>query len=377
MKLFLYILLLLPTFSFAKEVEVDTFLVNKEEELANLLKTLRESKSDAELKLNNLNFTEELKTVLKHPGMGILEYPFEKLTTMSTITSPDKEFRLFNWNIENENQVHSHFCFMVRKGRGGKNQIITFKEDKFTLGPRPDGMLTPNRWYGGLYYKIVPVDIGRKRYYTMFAYNGANRSINKKILDVFWFKGKSLRIGYPLFQDERDKEELHRRVFIEYSDKATISVNYEANINKIVFDHLRPEAPNLRGMYEYYIPDMSYDAYFWENDFWNYQADIIVGNDKEKSRREYYIDPDTGEEKYKIVPIDWVEPTSGNAGEKHTVADIENGNKDPKQKKKERKARKKRAKKEYKMMCKDDRKQRRIAKKNAKRSNPRSAYRNN
>lgn len=368
MKILFYILLLLPAFSFAKEVEVDTFLVRKEDELAILLKKLRESKSAGEIEMNNVNFTEELKEVLKYPG--VFDYPFEKLNTMSTIKSPDGEFRLFNWNVEDKNQKHSHFCYMVRKGRGGKNQIIKFKEDKFTLGPRPDGMLTPNRWYGALYYKIVPVNIGRKTYYTMFAYNGATRSSNKKILDVFWFKGKTLRIGYPLFQDERDKETLHNRVFIEYSEKASISVRYEANINKIVFDHLMPETPNLKGMYEYYIPDMSYDAYFWENDFWNYQADIIVGNDKEKSRREYYIDEETGEEKFKIVPIDWVNPVGGGMGEKHTVATIENGEQDPKKRKKEKKARQKRDNKEYKKMYKGDRKQRRIAKKNAKRKKP-------
>jgi hypothetical protein len=368
MKLLLYILLLLPNLTFGKEVEVDTFLVRKEDELALLLKKLRASKSSGELGLNNLNFTEELKEVLKYPG--VLDYPFEKLNTMSTVKSPDGEFRLFNWNIEDENQMHSHFCYLVRKGRSGKNQVIAFKEDKFTLGPRPDGMLTPRRWYGALYYKIVPIDIGRKTYYTMFAYNGGTRSSNKKILDVFWFKGKTLRIGYPLFQDERDNETLYNRVFIEYSEKASVSVRFEAKINKIVFDHLMPETPNLKGMYEYYIPDMSYDAYFWKNDFWNYQADIIVGNDREKSRREYYIDKDTGEENFKIVPIDWINPVGGGMGEKHTVADIENGEQDPKKKRKAKKQGQKKDKKEYKILYKGDKKQKRIARKNAKRKKP-------
>jgi hypothetical protein len=369
MKLLLYILLLLPNVNFAKQIEVDTFLVRQEIQLAKSLRELRQSKTKVDIEMANISFTQDLKEVLMAPG--IMDYPFDSLKTMSTITAPDGAFRLFNWNVEDENQMHSHFCYLVRKVRGGKNEVIPFKEDKFTLGPRPDGMLTPNRWYGALYYKIVPVTVGRKTLYTMFAYNGATRSSNKKILDVFWFKGKSLRIGYPLFQDERNKAELHKRVFIEYSEKASISVNYKRGINKIIFDHLMPETPNLKGMYEYYVPDMSYDAYFWENDFWNYQADIIVGNDKEKSRREYYIDEDTGEEMYKIVPIDFINPSYEN---KDLTTDTENGSITPKQRKKQERAKRKKDKSEFGKMSKEAKKQRRIYNRNMRKSRNRSAY---
>lgn len=373
MKILLYILLLIPNFTFAKKIEIDTFLVRKENDLVLLLDKLRSSKENAEIDYNNLNFDEELRVVLNAPG--VLDYPFDRLSTMSTIKSPDGVFRVFNWNIEDENQVHSHFCYVVKKGRGGKNQVIKFKEDKFTLGPRPDGMLSPNRWYGGLYYKIVPIKVGRKTMYTMFAYNGGTRSSNKKILDVFWFKGKSLRLGYPIFQDERNEEELHRRVFIEYSEKATISVRYDKGINKIIFDHLVPEVGNLKGMYEYYIPNMEYDAYFWQNNFWNYQADIIVGNDKEKSRRIYSIDEETGEETFEIVPIDFVNPSKdGRIMER----DIENNNLTEKEKRKLIKVNEKIKRKQDRLadknLSKDQKRQLKLIRKQAKKNKNRSAF---
>jgi hypothetical protein len=203
----------------------------------------------------------------------------------------------------------------------------------------------------------------------MFAYDGATRSSNKKILDVFWFKGKSLRIGYPLFQDERNKTELHKRVFIEYSEKASISVNHKPSINKIVFDHLMPETPNLKGMYEYYIPDMSYDAYFWENDFWNYQADIIIGNDKEKSRREYYLDEETGEEQYRIVPIDYVKPEG-----KDLTTETENGNSDPKALRKVQKTKKKKDQGDFNKMSREAKKDRRKYNRYMRKNKNRSSY---
>ena len=369
MKIFVYILLLIPSLCFSKEIEVDTFLVRKEIELANLLRKLRQAKTKNDIEMANISFTQSLNEALVAPG--ILEYPFDSLNTMSTIKSPDGAFRLFNWNIEDENQKHSHFCYLVRK-KGSKNQIIPFKEDKFTLGPTPDGMLTPNRWYGALYYNIVPVAIGRKKYYTMFAYDGATRSSNKKILDVFWFKGRGLRIGYPLFQDETNKAKLHQRVFIEYSEKASLSVNHKPSINKIIFDHLIPETPNLKGMYEYYVPEMIYDAYFWENNYWNYQADIKVGNDKEKSRREYYLDKKTGETKYKIVPINYVNPTTN--GTKMTSA-TENGSQDKKKLKKEKKQKSKRDKEVFNKGNKEAKKDRRKYNRYMRKNKNRSAYR--
>jgi len=339
---FVFLLIINNTFSFAKKIEVDTFLVRKENDIAKALETLRQSKSNTELELNNISLISELKDIFSSPNL--FDYEFTKLTTMSTIMPDDKSFRLFNWNIENEQQIHSHYCFLVKKGRNGKNKIYEFKEDKVTLGPNPKGYLTPYKWYGALYYKIITKKVKNKTFYTILGFNGNNRSSNKKILDVFWFKGKTLRIGYPLFQDERDLDKLNYRVFFEYSDKATISVKYLSDIDKIVFDHLSPETPKLRGMYEYYVPDFTYDAYFWEDGFWHYQADIIVGNPTKLSRRVYSIDPKTGEETYKIVAIDWVNPVDPNSGDQKDIQVETENNQTKKSKKRKEKERKKKNK---------------------------------
>jgi len=356
---FLFILTFSSAFSFSKGIEVDTFLVRKENEIALALENLRKSKSKSELELNNITLISELKDIFNNPN--IFKYNFTKLTTMSTITPEDKSFRLFNWNIEDKNQNHTHYCYLVKKGRGGKNKVYTFKEDKITLSPSPKGYLSPNRWYGALYYKIVTKKVGNKTFYTIFGYNGNNRSSNKKILDVFWFKGRTLRIGYPLFQDERDLEKLNYRVFFEFSDKANVSVKYLNDIDKIVFDHLSPETPKLRGMYEYYVPDMTYDAFYWEDGFWHYQADIIVGNPEQKQRRVYSIDPKTGEETYKVVALDWINPVDANSGDQKDIQVETENNQTKKSKKRKRKAKKK--------------KNKRIRKKN-KKGQPRSAIGN-
>lgn len=326
-----------PFFGFNQDQEA---LMVAENDIAILLDSLRKAKTDAQRELHNISLYQAVKDL--EEINGILDYPFRKLTTMSTIKAPDGEFRLFNWNVENSNLEHSHYCIMFKKSRGLKKQTaIEFKEDKYTLPPRPTTMLTPNKWYGALYYKIVPVKVGNKNLYTVLGYSGGTRSSNKKLLEVFWFRGNKLRLGYPIFETEENDRNLQRRIFFEYSEQANVSVKFIPEIGKIVFDHLVPENENMEGMYEFYIPDLSYDAYYWQDGHWKYQKDIQVGNKTEKTTKVFYTDPKTGETKFKVEKNRWQDPTgegSAGTGEKHVAVDIENDGKKPEKAKKGKKA---------------------------------------
>ena len=319
-------------------------LIAAEIEIASWLDSVRKARTDAEQEMHNISLYQAVKDL--EDINGILEYPFSKLTSMSTIKAPDGEFRLFNWNIENKNLVNSHYCIMFKKARGLKKHIaIEFKEDKYTIPPKPTNMLTPNKWYGALYYKIVPVRVGNRKLYTILGYSGGTRSTNKKLIEVFWFKGNKLRLGYPLFETEDNAKNLQRRIFFEYSEQATVSVRFLTDIGKIVFDHLVPENKNMEGMYEFYIPDLSYDAYYWKDGRWKYQKDIQVGNKSEKTTKIFYTDPKTGDTRFKVQKNKWEDPTgegSAGTGEKHVATDIENDGKSSKddKRKKEKKPRK-------------------------------------
>jgi hypothetical protein len=202
-------------------------------------------------------------------------------------------------------------------------------EDRLTITPRPEHTLTADHWYGALYYNIVPVIKGNKTLYTIFAYNGNDASTNRKLLDVFYFKGKSMRIGYPLFQEAPGSQHLLRRVFFEYSEKAIMSLRLNDNLGAIVFDHLMPETPQLEGIYDYYIPDMTYDGYKWENGIWVYVEDIIAYNDPNESVRQYIPGDDESEDRYREVDDVWTNPVDPNnplGGGTNAIAPIENVN---------------------------------------------------
>lgn len=325
MKTLTVILLLLPSFIFAEKIEVDTFLVSQEALIGQMIKDLRSAPDDGEKESINIDLQAALEDLLEYPG--VVEYPFESWNTISTITSPDGAFRIFNWNVEDNDMNHSHFCYVVKPTYGSKpNKVYKFKEDKITLPPRPDMMLTPDRWYGALYYKILPVQRGNKTYYTVLGYSGKDRSTNMKILEVFYFKGRSLRLGHPMFQESAGSKTLLKRVFFEYSEKAVVSVNINEKLGGIVFDHLVPEQKNLEGLYSFYIPDMTYDAYRLDDGIWRYNEDVIAYNDPNKKVKQWRPTEEGNNSEFEEVKDFWINPVdnqSPNGGGTDATAPIE------------------------------------------------------
>ena len=60
-----------------------------------------------------------------------------------------------------------------------------------------------------------------------------------------------------------------------------MSLRYNEKKKMIVFDHLSPSNQMLKNNYEFYGPDMTYDAYKFQNNSWNFLKNIEVGNPSE------------------------------------------------------------------------------------------------
>ena len=55
----------------------------------------------------------------------------------------------------------------------------------------------------------------------------------------------------------------------------------------IIYDHLSPTSPQLEGMYDFYVPDGSYDAFKWEKGKWVYIKDFDARTGKSKLDKLY------------------------------------------------------------------------------------------
>ena len=301
-------MLCFPVIFFSQEKEKN--MATYELMLSEKLTELRKLREDSALIVKN----EEFKTLLEEALSSdeAFDYPFASLTTVGKIYSDDELVRIFSWNIQYESKLHDYFSFVLKKDeRRDKVHLIELKRNKQYLSSIVNETIEHENWYGALYYDIIDVQKGNKTYYTLLGYDANNERSSIKLLDVMYFVGKYPKFGYPIFEVENG---FANRVIFEHSARATMSLRYDTERNKIIFDHLSPETPALKEFRDYYIPDMSYDAYFFENNKWRLEEDVIAVNKEKKEEinlRAYDAELDT----VVNVPVKskWINPEDSNA----------------------------------------------------------------
>jgi hypothetical protein len=158
--------------------------------------------------------------------------------------------------------------------------------------PKPEEeVLTPDRWYGSIYYHIQQFDTPKGRQYLLFGFDAFEFFEKRKVIDVLSFtsEGKPL-FGAPLFEMEPGQSAKHRLIF-QYSSEASVRCNWDENYKMILFDHLIPwGSPFGRGLTA--VPDGSYDGLRWEKGQWKFISKVF--NDVQQDAPE---DPTAGERK--------------------------------------------------------------------------------
>lgn len=286
----------------------EAVLMKDEVVLKQLLDDLRATpNSDKDsLIAKNDRFKAALKTTLAKEGA--FDYPFESLSkSVGFIKSSDNVLRIINWNIEFEGFSYEYAGFvMIQNIKKKKVYLHPMIDNPEVLSPRTDEVLDLNNWYGALYYSIVTKNKGNKIYYTLLGWDGRFQSSNMKIVDVLTINGANVRLGAPIF---KTKEGLKKRLIFEYSEKASMSLKYEIDYDRITFDHLSPEEPGLEGLYSYYVPDMSYDALKFEDGIWQMKEDVIaINKNGDKTKKILVQNPKTGKLEEKEIKDEFEAP---------------------------------------------------------------------
>ena len=301
----------------------------REDSLEILLNDLRAAKNDWEKEEKNLLFKDYLKETLKENAA--FSYPFAKLKTVGFIDSPDGQLRIVNWNVEQEDQTQKYYCFILHYDKRKKAaELSELIDNSYNLPMKPDGILEADNWYGALYYKIIPTDKGSKTVYTLLGWDGNSSMSTMKLIDVLYFSGDNPKLGSPIF---KTKDVTYKRMFFEHSKKAVMSLKYEQHYDRIIFDHLSPETPDLAGFYSFYVPDFSYDAFVWENNKWVLHEDVIGINKGGDEKQAIYVKNErTGKIEKKEIKGKWVNPEDQNApggGSEHVAVTPEQDQQNP------------------------------------------------
>lgn len=255
-----------------------------EDTLLRLEKDLYASKNDKVKMEANARLKAAFELILKKENS--FNYPFDSLKEIGRIYSPDKSFRIINWDVPKDDGTYDYFGFIQTYDTKRKANHLYPLTDKSADIKNPDNTVgDAAKWFGMLYYKIIPIKVKRKKYYTLLGADGNDRLTRKKIVDVLYFiPDGSPRFGADLFKLEKRSP---KRVIFEFSAQATMSLNYNEDTKQIVFDHLAPSQSKFEGQFQYYGPDFSFDGLELIKGKWVYITDVDARNGKSNKDNKY------------------------------------------------------------------------------------------
>ncbi|MCX6248313.1 MAG: hypothetical protein NTW10_11325 [Bacteroidetes bacterium] len=221
-----FCLIFLILFSLSMQAQERLTLPVMEDSLSLIQRMIRKTVNDsARLSLNNL-FRNTLKTAIGLPGS--FSYPFDSLKKMAKLTSPDKRFRIYNWNIPRAEGSNSYFCLLQIQDRKSKNSftLIEFLDRSDSISDPEHTVLGPGSWYGSLYYKIIPEGSDAGMIYTLLGWQGVSSVENHKLIEILTFDEKeSPHLGKKIFYKFLNGQNV--RVIFRYSPAASMVLRYE------------------------------------------------------------------------------------------------------------------------------------------------------
>ena len=285
--LIVFLLLGVSSISFSQDLNQIT---DDEESLKLLFDSIYYSTDDSlKIELNN-QVLDIFEYMLYNDAS--FNYPFDSLTRIGKIKSRDGLLRIYNWNIAFSDKTNKYFGFIQYYSKSKKEYLIYPLIDKSEEISMPEKQSLDNtNWYGALYYKIIETESGHRKYYTLLAWDGYSDLITRKIIDVLYFtmSGKP-HFGYGMFYmnktDKANSRKLRKkRVIFSYSQKAKMTLHYDKKHEMIIFDHLSPSSPHLKGNYQYYGPDWTYEGLYLKKGKWINEIDVDVRNPKSKIKK--------------------------------------------------------------------------------------------
>jgi len=285
----LALIVLLSSFCVSKHATAQNVRSNSEiqDSLSRISSEIWKQKSDSAKLAANTVFLNVFNTVLKSDTL--ISFPLDSIYGITHVASSDAKMHLYTWNIPFKNGTNKYFGFI--RANIDNPILIPLVSHEYNNEDLSNQLMSPQNWYGALYYKLIQMKIEDKEAYTLLGWDGFTATSNRKIIDILTIDTKgNIQFGMPVFKTDQG---IKSRVVMEYSEKANMLLRYDYQaimIQKkkkikremawlIVMDRLIPMDPSMKGMRKYYIPvgDI-YDGFIFRNGYWSMVEDIDVTN---------------------------------------------------------------------------------------------------
>lgn len=212
------------------------------------------------------------------------QYSFDTLhKVMGILDAPDGAFRVYNWAFPRTDGTYLYFAYIVSQDKNEHVQVFKLNDVSDSITDPKKAAFNNTNWYGCLYYEVLHNRVNKKDIYTLLGWDGQDLFTNQKIVEILTFANNGEpQFGKNLFNGPFSK---FKRVMLQYSEKSSMTLNYNKQKNMIIFDHLSPVKSQYTGHYEYYGADFSYDALMFVDGKWKYQPDIDIRLDKPAKKK--------------------------------------------------------------------------------------------
>lgn len=206
-------------------------------------------------------------------------YPFERLKSVSIQYPQDSSFRIFTWQLYVDKDDYRYYGALQMNTPELK--LFPLIDRSFQVTGEEHAELSPEEWYGSVYYNLLDVDGPNGKYYLLFGFDGYSFFRKRKLIDVLSFQDGKPLFGAPVFVHEGGQRK--HRVVREYSAEVSTRCNYDELLELVIFDHLiERDGPYGEGSVRY--PDGSYEAYRLEGGLW-WHVDKVFDQVSEEAPR--------------------------------------------------------------------------------------------
>jgi hypothetical protein len=270
--------------SFAQSVSENSVI---QDSLSRLSALIWKQKTDsARLQTNNIFFV-KFQSVLESGSSA--SFTFDSIYGITRVTSADGNLSIYTWNVPLSNGTNKYFGFLQLKQ--DISILIPLQSNDNNVADLDTKQLTPQTWYGAIYYKLIEVEINGQKAYTLLGWDGYTATSNRKFIDIVSPDSNgNLQFGMPVFKTSKGIKD---RLIFEYAEKATMLLRYDyqaimvekkKKIRKennwlIVMDRMVPMDPSMTGFRKYYVPaGDTYDGYIFRNGYWTLVENIDIAN---------------------------------------------------------------------------------------------------
>lgn len=226
------------------------------------------------------DFARQLVRALKVSGSW--QFKFERLDDkINVLESPDKKWRIFNWEIDPGNETRRYYAAIQLAGDELKLYGLSDISTAMNQRGLEDSIFEQGRWLGALYYRIMPQTLpDGSTIYTLFGMNSAKLASNIKLLEAMRLTENGPVFGAAIFGrgSESSPGKPVQRFILEYKKDAQVALNWSDEMNAIYFDHLESTVNDPNRKYTY-VPEGQIDGFRWNGDSWRFIKDLIPAQD--------------------------------------------------------------------------------------------------